>query len=130
MINLNVINYGNSLLEDLQVEAFLDKDAPTARIIIKMNGVLGPVNTGDFTERLMDFFYGDWKEIPIILDLSELLYISSSGIGAMTTLRMQADHKKSPLFLVGMNEKVRKVSDILGFTGFFQLADSIEDVAL
>ena len=127
MVDLNLLNSVNDDLEGLEIEAFLDQ-LEGERIIIKMKGILTPVNTGEFTGKIMDFFYGDWKEIPIILDLSDLLYISSGGIGALTTIRMQADHKKSPLYLLGMNEKVKRVFDLLGFTSFFQLINSIEDI--
>jgi len=126
MININVLNQLNDTLEELEVHAELDREKHPHKVIIRLKGYLNHLNTADFAEGIMEFFRGDWKDLIIVLDLSELLYISSSGIGSFTTIRMQADHKDCPLYLAGMNDKVNAVFEQLGFSAFFNLIDSPE----
>ena len=128
MVDLDVLNRANDLIDDLKIEAVLDKATGQERILIRLQGVLGHLNTAEFAERILEFFQGDWKGIPIIMDLEDLQYISSSGIGTFTTIRMQADHKNSDLYLLKMNQKVRQVFDQLGFSSFFKLIDSLEEL--
>ena len=128
MVDLDILNRANDFLDDLKIDAFLDSTADQDRIYIRLQGVLGPLNTAEFAERILEFFQDDWKEIPIVMDLKDLQYISSSGIGTFTTIRMQADHKNSDLYLLQMNQKVRHVFDQLGFSSFFNLIDSLESI--
>ena len=128
MIDISSLNHANDILEDLEIIASVEDDYIPERISIRMNGVLSHSNTAEFTDSIMDFFNGDWKRAVIIMDLSRLQYISSSGIGAFTTIRMQADHKESPLYLLSMNPKVRQVFDQLGFSSFFRIIDSPEEI--
>ncbi len=128
MIDFDVLNRANDLIDDLKIEAVLDTTGNQDRILIRLQGVLGHLNTVEFADRIIEFFQGDWKGIPIIIDLKDLQYISSSGIGTFTTIRMQADHKNSDLYLLKMNQKVRQVFDQLGFSSFFRLIDSLEEL--
>ncbi len=55
----------------------------------------------------------------MILELSELLYVSSTGIGSFTTLLINCKNKGTDLILKNMNPKVKSVFDLLGFSSFF-----------
>jgi len=114
--------------EGLIVSGRLDEGCSPPAAVIFLSGILDNSNTGDFAAAIMDFFSGHWKRNPVVLDISGLSYISSSGIGSFTTVRMQCSHKESPLFLMGMNEKVRTVFDQLGFSSFFTIIDSLDEV--
>ncbi len=128
MIDISPFEIANDTLADLRLSARIEEVSSRERIIISMEGVLSHTNTAEFTDCIIGFFQTDWKGAVIVLELSGLQYISSSGIGAFTTIRMQADLKDSDLYLLNMNAKVRKVFDQLGFTAFFKLIDSFEDI--
>lgn len=55
----------------------------------------------------------------LILDLSGLGYVSSAGVGALTTLLADAKRRETYLFIQGMQERVKAVFDLLGFADFF-----------
>jgi len=128
MIDFSALTGLNDLQEELEISCMLDEGFSPSGVVISLRGVLDQSNTIEFAEAVMDFFNGNWKEHPLFLDLSELQYISSSGIGSFTTVRVQSEHKGSPLYLVDMNVRVRSVFDQLGFSSFFNIIDSIEDV--
>ena len=70
-------------------------------------------------EREMRVLY-DSEGHDIILDLSKLEYISSSGLRLFLGLLKNARAKKSTVFLTGMNDEIKQVFDEIGFTSLFQ----------
>jgi len=128
MVDFSSLIRLNDLQEELMVQCVLDSRFTPPAAVLSLHGVLDQSNTIEFAEGIMDFFAGEWKENPVILELSELQYISSSGIGSFTTIRVQAEHKGSPLYLAGMNSRIRGVFDQLGFSSFFNIVSSIGDI--
>lgn len=60
----------------------------------------------------------------LILDIRSLTYISSTGVGAFTTLLAEAKRRETFLFLRGMQERVKAVFDVLGFSEFFSFLEA------
>jgi anti-sigma B factor antagonist len=60
----------------------------------------------------------------LILDLRSLTYISSTGVGAFTTLLAESRRKETFLFLRGMQQRVKAVFDVLGFSDFFSFLEA------
>ena len=68
-------------------------------------------------------------QINLVMDLSELDYIDSSGIGVfintMTTLR----GKNGKLVLLGMNPNIHRIFEMTKLLTFFVIVDKEEDLA-
>jgi anti-anti-sigma factor len=62
-----------------------------------------------------------------LLDLSDLNYISSAGIGAIMSVTQRLRRAEGEIVLVRPNEKVFGILDKLGFTKIFRLAYSAEE---
>ncbi len=62
-----------------------------------------------------------------LLDISELNYISSAGIGAIMGLTQRLRRNEGELVLLRPNEKVFKILEKLGFTKIFRLAWTREE---
>ena len=62
-----------------------------------------------------------------LIDISDLNYISSAGIGAIMSLTQRLRQAEGELVLVRPTEKVFKILDKLGFTKIFRLAYSREE---
>ncbi len=62
----------------------------------------------------------------VILDLSEVTYISSSGLRVLLTSRRQLRDRRGELILCALSQNVRDVFDMVGFTALFGIADSID----
>lgn len=128
MMDFSVFTQLNDQQEGLIIQCSLDERFSPPAGILSFEGILDHSNTIEFAEAVMEFFGGEWEEHPLILDLSGLQYISSSGIGSFTTIRVQADHKSSPLYLLNMNTKIRTVFDQLGFSSFFEIIDDLQEI--
>ena len=57
----------------------------------------------------------------ITLDCSQLQYISSSGLRIFLGLLKAASLKKSKVYISGLNQDLKKVLDITGFTSLFEM---------
>lgn len=128
MLDFSTLNRLNDNQEGLTIECSMDERFEPAAAVVSLQGYLDHSNSIEFADAVLDFFGTEWENHPFILDLGGLQYISSSGIGTFTTIRVQADHKNSPFYLLKMNSKVRGVFDQLGFASFFNIVDDLESI--
>jgi anti-sigma B factor antagonist len=93
-------------------------DSPPG-LLLELDGSLDGNNSHDFgavaRAALRAVSGGD----ALILDLGALTYISSTGVGAFTTLLGEARRRETYLFLRGMQDRVKAVFNVLGFSEFF-----------
>lgn len=61
-------------------------------------------------------------EAEVLVDLSRVVYVSSSGLRALLIAARKMDAAGKSLVLSGLNDTVREVFDISGFTGLFRFA--------
>lgn len=94
-------------------------------IVLTMRGYLDAHTVNEF-EAHMDRSIEEGT-LHYLIDISDLNYISSAGIGAIMSLTQRLRHAKGELVLVRPNEQVFKVLDRLGFTKIFRLAYSREE---
>jgi anti-anti-sigma factor len=62
----------------------------------------------------------------VILNIAELSYISSAGIGALMVFLQQLRRREGDMVLLQPVPKVLKVLDLLGFTRIFAIAQDRE----
>lgn len=62
----------------------------------------------------------------LIINLSELQYISSAGLRVILVVAKDIKVKNGKIVICSMTESVRKVFDISGFTSIFDIQDNIE----
>lgn len=60
----------------------------------------------------------------IVVDLSELTYVSSSGLRILLTARSAIRKRGGDIFLCALNPNVRAVFDMVGFTAVFAIFDT------
>lgn len=128
MLDFSTLNRLNENQEGLAVQCSMNDQFDPPAAVVSLKGYLDHSNSIEFADAVMDFFGSDWEDHPFILDLSGLQYISSSGIGTFTTIRVQADHKNSPFYLLKMDTKVRGVFDQLGFSDFFNIIEDLGSI--
>lgn len=88
--------------------------------VIELSGYLDAHTVDLFENRLGEILESGEKHV--VLDLAELNYISSAGIGALMSLTQHLRKKHGDLVLLRPNKKVYKILDLLGFTKIFNVA--------
>ena len=88
-----------------------------AQTIITVKGRLDTVSSPAFEKAVAPVMDGDMKGI--VIDCTGLDYISSSGLRIFLSLRKAAAAKDGVLMIRNMNENIREIFDMTGFTGLF-----------
>ena len=68
-------------------------------------------------------------EVPfdkLLIDLSQVGYIDSSGVGTIVELRRRIDRSGGDLLLAGLQDRVRSVFEITKLDKFFTIVDDAE----
>lgn len=79
----------------------------------------------EFHRRLLDVC----REAPrrLIVNLSEVSYIDSSGVGTLVDINRKMGRHKGELFLVGLTPTVRSVFEITKLDQFFSIYDNEQE---
>jgi anti-sigma B factor antagonist len=64
------------------------------------------------------------------VDLSEVRYLNSSGLGTLTTLLAKFRNKGGELVIIRPSEKLKKLLIITKLTAIFSIADDLEEAIL
>lgn len=70
--------------------------------------------------------YNSNGNLNVIVDISEVRYINSSGIGVLITLLTKARNKGGELCLINPSESVQKLLIITKLQAIFKVYDSVE----
>ena len=66
----------------------------------------------------------DGGALKIIVDLTNLEYISSAGLGVFMSYVEDINEKNAQMILTGLNEKVKNVFEILGLDQLLETAET------
>ena len=86
-------------------------------ILVSLSGYIDSYNADYFTQRLKAIVSGGY--VRLILDCAGLNFISSAGIGAMTTLRNELSRRDGEICIVALQQRLREVFTLLCITDFF-----------
>ncbi len=66
------------------------------------------------------------KDKSILLDMSQVAYMSSAGLRMLLSLHRNANTKKVQLILVGLSEELRGTMEVTGFLSFFTTSETVD----
>ncbi len=69
------------------------------------------------------------RHFRLIIDLSEVAYMSSSGLRALLRARRQAQAGGGDMALCAMNERVTEVFEMIGFNNLFRIFATAAEAA-
>lgn len=95
-----------------------DMDQLTVKLLVQ--GFLDAHTVSHFEEKLNQLLEEGF--LKIVLDFSELDYISSAGIGALMNYTKQLRDKQGDLVIFQPTDKVFKIFDLLGFSMIFSIS--------
>ena len=89
------------------------------KVTVNIKGRLETSNSFHFLNYMTKLIDSSPSGCELILAMSELYYVSSTGIGAFTTILVNSKKRSMKLFIKDMQPKVMSVLELLGFTSFF-----------
>jgi len=94
-------------------------DPGTVQLVL--SGYLDTYNSPEFQNHINSLINSGVKRI--IFNCKGLNYISSTGIGAFASFLKNIKQKKGELALFGLQDRVKEVFQLLGFTNFFNIGE-------
>lgn len=94
-------------------------------LVLTLNGYIDTYNSNFFqmqVQRAVDMGF-----IKLIFNCSGLNYVSSTGIGSFTAFLKAVKSRGGDLVLLGMQSKVYEVFQLLGFSQFFNIQNSLDE---
>lgn len=91
--------------------------------IAELSGNIDAKTTPEIQEKVLSIVKPDSK---IILDLSQVEYMSSAGLRMLLLLYRTAKAQKGNLILVGLQEEIKDTMSVTGFLDFFTTCDTVE----
>ena len=101
----------------MEVKVSTKDSVTTAQLIGRLDTPASQEISGDF-DNLMNFAAGT-----IILDCTELEYISSSGLRLFLSLRKASASKGGKVIVKSINKDIRSVFMMTGFLNLFEIQD-------
>ena len=94
-------------------------------ILAILKGELDAYHSIEFKEKVIESIKGDEKKI--LLDMNDLNYIDSAGLGALVSLLKRASENAKELRLFGLKGNVKKVFELTRLNRVFKIFDTIEE---
>jgi anti-sigma B factor antagonist len=94
-------------------------------MIVYLSGYIDTYNSVFFQKRVAKIIEAGY--INIIFNCAALNYVSSTGIGSFTAFLKMVKPKGGDIVLLEIQPKVYEVFQLLGFSQFFNIKDTLED---
>ena len=94
-------------------------------LVIYLNGYIDTYNSSFFQKRISKVVESGF--VNLIFNCSSLNYVSSTGIGSFTAFLKLIKPKGGDIVLLEIQPKVYEVFQLLGFSQFFNIKDSLTD---
>ncbi|MCK9220786.1 MAG: STAS domain-containing protein [Bacteroidales bacterium] len=94
-------------------------------------GIIGRLDTTNYSlleKKLMDLI--DNQQTHILVECSKMDYVSSSGLRILLMALKKITLAKGKFVLCGLQENIREIFEISGFTNIFEICGSKEDALL
>jgi anti-anti-sigma factor len=106
----------------IKLEAIEDTDKC---LLLSLTGYIDTYNSNFFQKRVQKAIDAGFNKL--IFQCGSLNYVSSTGIGSFTTFLKTLKPDGGDLVMLDIQPKVYEVFQLLGFSQFFNIRDSLED---
>jgi len=119
-----VVGFDDEKDDSLKIKLTKVEEAPRC-LMLSLTGYIDTYNSNFFQKRIQKAIDGGY--VRLIFQCSGLNYVSSTGIGSFTTFLKAVKPQGGDLVLLDIQPKVFEVFQLLGFSQFFNIRESLED---
>jgi len=98
---------------------------PPPRAVVHLAGEIDMRSAPTVQGSLLDLTRGPLERI--VLDLSGVNYIDSSGVGTLVVLKREIEKLRAKIVLAGLQPRVKSVFEITRLDRFFTIANSVDE---
>jgi len=125
MLNNDIVDgFDDEKDDSLKIKLEKVNEVPRCLLLILI-GYIDTYNSNFFQKRVQKAIEGGFTRL--IFQCGSLNYVSSTGIGSFTTFLKAVKPQGGDLVLLDIQPKVYEVFQLLGFSQFFNIKDSLAD---
>ena len=109
------------MMQDFSVEIKKMDDC----ISVVLRGELDAYHSIEFKEKMLETVKSDREWI--LIDMRELSYIDSAGLGALVSLLKHSSESSKELRIFGLRGNVKKIFELTKLNRVFKIFDTIEE---
>ena len=94
-------------------------------LMLSLTGYIDTYNSVFFQKQISKIVEADF--VNLVFNCGNLTYVSSTGIGSFTAFLKLVKPKDGDIVLLGIQPKVYEVFQLLGFSQFFNIKNSVEE---
>ncbi len=94
-------------------------------IVFTVGGKIDAHEAPKFEKSMKDGMAGSKNGVAV--DFTGVDYISSAGLGVLNAIKVILDKEGRKIILCGMNKKIKKTFDLLGFSRTFTIVGTIDE---
>lgn len=113
----------NATPNGIEISASLKNDI----CVIVLNGLIDTYNSSDFIKAFSEIVKNE-KISSFVLDMENIHYVSSTGIGSIVNCLKQTQKENKKLYILKIQKKVDEVFKLLGFKSMFVFIDNIKEI--
>ena len=120
----NTMELTDEKIESLDIKLQKVSTVPGC-LIVSMKGYIDTYNAPQFQRQVEKVVKAGYTRL--IFDFSGITYISSTGIGAFTHFLKDVRPRGGDMVFVGLIRRVLEVFELLGFSHFFHIVDTLDE---
>ena len=93
-------------------------------LLLAVEGTVNLYTSGDFEKKV----YSAIKDNDVVLDLSKVGTLSSSGIGVLMTAHNESEENGHTMYILNPAKDVKMALDSTGFSDVFRMIHSIDEI--
>ncbi|UTC66508.1 MULTISPECIES: STAS domain-containing protein [unclassified Treponema] len=93
-------------------------------LLLTVEGTVNLYTSGDFEKKV----YSAIKDNDVILDLSKVISLSSSGIGVLMSAHNDGEDNGHKLYILNPAKDVKMALDTTGFSDVFNIIHSVDEI--
>lgn len=111
-------------MSDAQTTLEIETSADAFGHLVRLQGEIDLRSSPKLRDKMVQL--SDERGARIILDLTGVRYVDSSGVGTMVELKRRVDRSGGSVVLVGLQPRVKSVFEITHLDQFFRIVDDLE----
>ncbi len=111
-------------MNDLKIQSKTEEN----RIILFISGDIDAYHSPKLKEEMEPFINGEMRDIS--LDLSDVPYIDSAGLGTLVSILRETRNGKKSLKLIGLRQNIKRIFEMTRLDKIFEVYDTLEESAL
>lgn len=108
------------------IELTINFEETNEKLVCKINGDFDAYNSAEIKKQIKERMENS-KATKVVVDMSNVPYIDSAGLGAMVAILKDARHMGKEIVLLALRQNVKRIFEMTRLDKVFRIVDVLEE---